>query len=145
VAIVYAGALAEVLEAAARLRAASAEFSRAREDALSAGDANRLARLNRSLMAVERAFVETAGIPGDPGRHLIYAPKFTYAPELLPGIAEAVEAGDAPRAVFEARRVAAALKRAAAILDDGASPESEKPKKTIKTSAEPEAIVIRNP
>ena len=34
------------------------------------------------------------GIPGRPWyRHLVYAPKFTYAPELLPGVTEALAGG----------------------------------------------------
>jgi hypothetical protein len=47
---------------------------------------------------------------------MIYAPRFTYAPEVLPGVAEAVDAGDAVTAGLEARRLAAALQRAAAAL-----------------------------
>jgi N-acetylated-alpha-linked acidic dipeptidase len=114
--------LADVLKAAADFRAAAASFNRARELALSAGDASQLSRLNQRLIAVERAFVDPSGIPGRPWyRHLIYAPKFTYAPELLPGIAEAVDAGDGSRAAVQAGRVTEALKRAAALLDGRAA------------------------
>ena len=56
--------------------------------------------------------------PGRPWyRHLIYAPRFTYAPEVLPGVSEAIEAGDGGRARAQARRLADALRRAAAALD----------------------------
>ena len=68
-------------------------------------------------MRVERALIDPAGIPGRPWyRHLIYAPKYTYAPEVLPGVAEAVDAGKEARAAAEAARVSAAFRRAAALL-----------------------------
>jgi len=47
---------------------------------------------------------------------VVYAPKFTYAPEILPGIAAAIEAGDGQMAVREAERLARTLDRAAAAL-----------------------------
>jgi hypothetical protein len=47
---------------------------------------------------------------------LIYAPKPTYAPEVLPGIAEAIDAGDLARLADQVARLAAALDRAGAIL-----------------------------
>jgi N-acetylated-alpha-linked acidic dipeptidase len=76
--------------------------------------------VNRALMDVERAFVDPEGIPGRPWyRHQIYAPKFTYAPEMLPGAAEALEAGDARALEVQCRRVASAIRRAAAVLSRG--------------------------
>ena len=106
------------------LRAAAAAFTRAGgeanargERALAAHDRAAMDDLNRRLRRVERAWLEPAGIPGRPWyRHLIYAPKFTYAPEVLPGLAEAVEAGDAARVSAQARVLTAALERAAAVL-----------------------------
>ena len=84
-------------------------------------DAARAQDLNRALMAAERALTDRAGIPGRPWyRHLIYAPKPTYAPEVLPGIAEAIDAGDRARLTDQVARLAAALDRAGAIL--GAAP-----------------------
>jgi N-acetylated-alpha-linked acidic dipeptidase len=73
--------------------------------------------LSRALIQMERAFTDRAGIPGRPWyRHLIYAPRPTYAPEVLPGITEAIEARDRARIADETRRVAAALDRASALL-----------------------------
>jgi hypothetical protein len=46
----------------------------------------------------------------------VYAPKFTYAPELLPAVAEAVDSGDTARARVQADRLAAALRSAALLL-----------------------------
>jgi N-acetylated-alpha-linked acidic dipeptidase len=67
---------------------------------------------------IERALLDADGLPGRPWyRHLIYAPRFTYAPEILPGVSEAIEAGDGGRARAQARRRADALRSAAAALD----------------------------
>jgi N-acetylated-alpha-linked acidic dipeptidase len=79
-------------------------------------------------MAVERAFLDPEGIPGRPWyRHQIYAPKFTYAPELLPAVAEAVARGDASHVSSQARRLALALDRAAAALARFSIPRSGLP------------------
>ena len=113
----------------APLEAASDRFTRAartmvaRVDALlSAPTADAAALANqattsRALMQAERALVDRDGIPGRPWyRHLIYAPKPTYAPEVLPGIAEAIDAGDRARLADQIARLSAALDRAAATL-----------------------------
>jgi N-acetylated-alpha-linked acidic dipeptidase len=79
-------------------------------------DAERRA-IDRGAMAAERAFIAVDGLRGRPWyRHLVYAPQPTYAPELLPGMAEAIDAHDAARVEREAARLAAALDRAAAVL-----------------------------
>ncbi len=75
--------------------------------------------LDRALIRTERAFLDPAGMPNRPWyRHVIYAPKATYAPEVLPGVTEALEAADRNRTRLDAEvaRLAAALNRAAAIL-----------------------------
>jgi N-acetylated-alpha-linked acidic dipeptidase len=109
--------LADVRRAATAMRAAAARLDARRSEALARGDADLIRRLNRQLMSVERALTHPDGLRGRPWfRHLIYAPRFTYAPEVLPGVAEAVDAGDAVTAGLEARRLAAALQRAAAAL-----------------------------
>jgi N-acetylated-alpha-linked acidic dipeptidase len=109
--------LDKVRAAAAEFRAAAADFNARRERALAKPETTILAQLNRQLLQVERALLDPAGIPGRPWyRHLVYAPKFTYAPEVLPGVAEAVDAGDVTRAGAQAERLGAALRRAAALL-----------------------------
>jgi N-acetylated-alpha-linked acidic dipeptidase len=101
------------------LRSAARRFNERRQRALEAKDARAIARLNDQLLTVEGALLDPGGIPGRPWyRHLIYAPKFTYAPEVLPGVAEAVDAGDVARARAQADRLAAAIRRAAAALAD---------------------------
>jgi N-acetylated-alpha-linked acidic dipeptidase len=110
----YATELAPARAAADRLVAAASSAARDMEAALTDGSAG---AVNRRLIAAERAFLDPDGIPGRPWyRHQIYAPKFTYAPELLPAVAEAVQAGNAPEVARQAKRLAAALDRAAGAL-----------------------------
>jgi N-acetylated-alpha-linked acidic dipeptidase len=77
-----------------------------------------MAGIDRALMNTERAFLDPAGIPDRPWyRHLIYAPQATYAPEVLPGVREALDAGDRQRLAAQVSALGAALDRAAAALD----------------------------
>ena len=69
------------------------------------------------LIRAERAFLDPAGLPNRPWyRHLIYAPKPTYAPEVLPGVSEAIEAGNRALLDEQIARLVAALGRASAAL-----------------------------
>jgi N-acetylated-alpha-linked acidic dipeptidase len=112
-----APALARVREAAGEFDRAAVEFSAQRDSALSRESKADMDALNRRLLAVERAFLDREGIPGRRWyRHQIYAPKFTYAPELLPSVSEAVDAGDNNRATLYASRLAEIIRRAAATL-----------------------------
>ncbi len=113
-------AMVPVREAASELRSAASRFNARRQAALEGGNDDGFAKLNRQLLSVERAFLDPDGLPGRPWyRHVIYAPKFTYAPEMLPGVTEAVMAGDDRRAQQQAIRLTAALRKAAAALDAG--------------------------
>jgi N-acetylated-alpha-linked acidic dipeptidase len=99
------------------MKSAALGFNSERDVALARADGAAIARLNARLLTVERALLDPGGIPGRPWyRHLVYAPKYTYAPELLPGIAEALEAGDTGRAEAQTASLRAALLRAAAAL-----------------------------
>ena len=110
-------AFADVKMAAAEMASAADEFNAVRAAAIGSADSAAMARLNRRLLRVERALLDPDGIPGRPWyRHQIYAPKYTYAPELLPGVAEAIAATDAARVTQQAERLAAALRRAATAL-----------------------------
>jgi len=108
------------LEAAVDRFAGAAQSMDARVDALLGAqtkDLSAAAAATKTLMRVERALLDRDGIPGRPWyRHLIYAPKPTYAPEVLPGIAEAIDAGDRARLGDQVARLTAALDRAAALL-----------------------------
>lgn len=106
-------------------RAANERFARAAGIAAARGtaalernDAGALVPINRALMQAERSFLDMQGIPGRPWyRHQIYAPKYTYAPEVLPGLAEAIRARDSVRLAHQEQRLAAALDRAANALN----------------------------
>lgn len=111
----------------AALRAAADTLTRAGAQANRAADAaiatpgNRapLAALNRRLMMAERDFIEPSGLPDRPWyRHLIYAPGLYtgYGVKTIPGVREAVEAQNAPRASEQAQAVVRALQRAAKTL-----------------------------
>ena len=113
-----ASAAQSTFEAAARAHAAA---SRA---ALDLNDEAALEGANRALMNLEPALIDSGGLRGRPWyRHLIYAPAFTYRPEVLPGISEAIEDHKPARIAEEERRLAAALVRAASALtpNDGES------------------------
>lgn len=112
-----AAAMREVGTAIESLRINAAGFDRRRETALERSDGDGLLTLNRKMLRFERAFLSSGGIPGRPWyRHLVYAPKYTYAPEIFPGVSEALDAHDAPRAAEQARQLAAAIRRAAEVL-----------------------------
>ncbi len=109
----------------AEARSASDRFTRAAglaatraASALERNDGAALAAINRALMQAERGFLDMQGIPDRPWyRHQIYAPKYTYAPEVLPGLAEAVRARNTARVAQQEQRLAAALDRAANALN----------------------------
>ena len=116
----------DVRQAAGELREAAAAFNLTRSRILADAHRDALDGLNASLLQVERQFTDPGGIPNRPWyRHQIYAPKYTYAPEVLPGLTEAVDARDARTASGQAARLSAALRRAARIL----RPESEPARK----------------
>ena len=112
-------ALRPLVGAAERLDAAALAMGR-RIDALlgvNPPDRRASAVLDEALIKTERAFLDPAGLPGRPWyRHLLFAPKPTYEPEVLPGITEALAAGDRSRLDQQVARLTRALDRAASIL-----------------------------
>ena len=112
-----APAFAALTTAVAALAAAADTAFAEQSRALAAGDRPALSAINTRLQQAERALLDPAGIPGRPWyRHQIYAPKFTYAPEVLPGVAEAVATGDGAKVTEQIDRLIAALGRAAKTL-----------------------------
>jgi N-acetylated-alpha-linked acidic dipeptidase len=82
------------------------------------------ATLNRRLMLAERDLIEPAGLPDRPWyRHTIYAPGLYtgYGVKTIPGVREAVDAGNFTRAAEQARVVIRALERATRTLQGGGS------------------------
>ena len=109
--------LERVSAALRRFHAAATAHATASDEALHQNHLDALDAANRALMDVEPSLVDSAGLRGRPWyRHLIYAPAFSYRPQVLPGISEAIEAGGPARLAEEERRLAAALDRAADAL-----------------------------
>jgi N-acetylated-alpha-linked acidic dipeptidase len=103
--------------AVAEMEAAAKALAAERNSALDRGDPAAMRRINQKLMKIERAFLDPAGIPNRPWyQHQIYAPDLTYAPKLLPGVSEALDAGDDVRARTAIRALAASIRRAAAAM-----------------------------
>lgn len=118
----YVRALDDIPEASSRvdtrpLAAAVARLASA-GDALTAAMARALAAgpvapatadaVNRELIAFERTWLHDDGIPGRAWfKHLLYAPRYTYAAMTLPGVTEAAEAKDWPRAAAQLALVTA--------------------------------------
>jgi len=76
--------------------------------------------LNLALRDAEAALLTAGGLPRRPWyKHTIYAPgEYTgYAAVVIPGVNEAVEANDAPRAQAQLTVLADALDRSAAVLE----------------------------
>jgi N-acetylated-alpha-linked acidic dipeptidase len=133
----------------AELKAAAERFARAGADLRTRGDAllNRargpasapgsktgspaggtdrgtFERINRRLMLAERDLIEPAGLPDRPWfRHTIYAPGLYtgYGVKTIPGVREAVDAGNFTRAAEQARIVIRALERATRTLQGSGS------------------------
>ena len=102
------------LVAATRFSAAAAKAHSAQ--AAPTGD---LAHLNQSLRAAETALLSPAGLPNRPWyKHTIYAPgEYTgYAAVVIPGVNEAIDAKDGPRAAQQLGVLTQALDRAALTL-----------------------------
>ncbi len=81
------------------------------------------AALNAALRAAESALLSPAGLPKRPWfKHAIYAPgEFTgYAAVVIPGVNEALDVPDAPRAQTQLTVLTEALNRAAITLEQAA-------------------------
>jgi N-acetylated-alpha-linked acidic dipeptidase len=79
---------------------------------LAAGNSTqtRIRRLNNQLFQVESNWLNPAGIPGRPWfQHILYAARYTYAHLELPGLTEAVEAGNWTQATDQADVLDAAV------------------------------------
>jgi N-acetylated-alpha-linked acidic dipeptidase len=105
---------AAVTEAAKRFTEAGAAITQKQKEA-STGFEN----LNRTLRDTERALLLPEGLPNRPWfRHAIYAPGvYTgYAAVVIPGVNEAIDKGDLERTQQQIAALAAALNRAAGVL-----------------------------
>jgi N-acetylated-alpha-linked acidic dipeptidase len=109
----------EVTNAAKRLQSAGAML----HGAVKSGKSGAPAKLNSALRDAERSFL-TQGLPDRPWfRHAIYAPgEYTgYEAAVLPGISEALDHHDARMLAEQIQSTAAAINRAAEILESAHS------------------------
>jgi N-acetylated-alpha-linked acidic dipeptidase len=100
---------------ARRLQAAGAKILAKQRNMPGAPD-----RLNATLRQAERALLIPEGLPNRPWyRHAIFAPgQYTgYAAVVIPGVSEAVDRGDLRRTEQQIVALAAALNRAAQVLE----------------------------
>ena len=112
--------LAPAREAAGRWEKAGRAALESARQAVESGDSAQAERIHKGLMKVERALLDPDGLRGRPWfKHLIYAPRPTYKPLVLPALTEAIEAGDRKLAIAEVDRLVRALNRAAAALEFG--------------------------
>ncbi|HSL22918.1 MAG TPA: M28 family metallopeptidase [Vicinamibacterales bacterium] len=114
-------AAGELRPALDRLQSAARATMREAAQLRSSTDRDAVGKLNSRLLRFERAFLSDGGLHGRPWyRHQIYAPRFTYAAEVLPALSEAVESGDPARLRAAVVELSGALSRAADALRDGA-------------------------
>jgi len=102
-------------DAVARFKAAAQKVH-----ALQSSPSDDVTRLNQALRQVETDLTSPAGLPNRPWyKHTIYAPgEYTgYAAVVIPGVNEALDAHDQPRAAQQLGVLAQALDRAAQTLE----------------------------
>lgn len=81
----------------------------------------RLGAINEALRSAEQELLVAGGIPGRPWfRHVLYAPRATYAAMMLPGIQEAMDAKDSTRVREQVLVLTERLNAVAALLEDAA-------------------------
>lgn len=106
-----------------RLAAASERISSRQTsvlEAASTGGATDRKQLNVALRDAEEALLNEAGLPKRPWfKHTVYAPgEFTgYAAVVIPGVNEGIDVGDSTRTQAQLDALAAALNRAAGVLE----------------------------
>ena len=82
-----------------------------------------LRRVNVTLMQAERALLAEAGLRNRPWyKHLLYAPGYYtgYGVKTMPGVREAIEEGKWNDVNSEIVRIAEALRRETALVNDAA-------------------------
>ena len=107
-------------EAVTRLGASGRSLNDAMGRALAAGAVPPATAdaVNRDLRAFEQVWLHDAGIPGRAWfKHLLYAPRYTYAAMSLPGVTEAAEARDWTRATAQVELLLSRVEAAIALSD----------------------------
>ena len=115
-------AMKPILEASGELSAAASRATQALQSlALATLEPARAKEMNRAIASFEQALLAPEGLPDRPWyEHTIFAPgSFAgYDAELFPGVAETLDRGDPALLRQQCDALAAALRRAAARLDE---------------------------
>ncbi len=107
--------------AAAQLTQAAERYRRSLEGSLSRLTPDVIQTINTRLIQSERQLTDVAGLPRRPWyRHLLYAPGYYtgYAVKTMPGVREAIEEKNYAEAEREVTRVADALTREVALINE---------------------------
>jgi N-acetylated-alpha-linked acidic dipeptidase len=107
--------------AAAQLTQAAERYRRSLEGSLSRLTPDVIQTINKRLIQSERQLTDVAGLPRRPWyRHLLYAPGYYtgYAVKTMPGVREAIEEKNYAEAEREVTRVADALTREVALINE---------------------------
>ena len=111
--------LQTLLRRTSEFATAGVALNRAMQSALATDklEAKAAARVNQSIRQIELNWLHPEGIPDRPWfKHLLYAARYTYAHLELPGLTEAIEAGNWGRAAEQAKILEAALVKNTALL-----------------------------
>ena len=120
----FAPDFSALLKAVGDLDAAGRAADAAADALLAKSDAASFAKMSDALNQVERAFLNSEGLPGRPWfKHQLIGPGLTtgYAPWPLPALREAVEKKDKAMFDTEAKRIVAALDAGTAKLKTAAA------------------------
>lgn len=115
--------MSRLVNAVRALRTSGRKLNARLETALTSGELPRevAGRVNRRLLQFERNWLHEEGIPSRPWfKHLLYAPRYTYAAMSLPGITEAAEQSDWTRAAAQLSLVVDSLARNTVLADAAA-------------------------
>ena len=107
--------------ASSALAQAAERYKKSLDSSLSRLTPDAVRAINKRLIQSERQLTDTAGLPRRPWyRHMLYAPGFYtgYGVKTMPGVREALEQKDYTEAEREAMRVAEALGRVTALVDE---------------------------
>ncbi|SPF38872.1 Glutamate carboxypeptidase II [Candidatus Sulfotelmatobacter kueseliae] len=113
--------LKPILDAIDAFEVAGKKLNNSLREKLASGqiDPKLAATLNHGMMQVERNWLNPDGIPGRPWfKHILYGARFTYAHLELPGLTEAVEARDWPRAKQQAEILEHALENNTKLVNE---------------------------
>ena len=110
-------------QAVAKLKGSAASYDARFAAAGAVAPPRTRAALDHAMIGMEQAFLGAGGLPDRPWfRHLIYAPGTLtgYGAKTLPGVREAMEAGDYAIAAAYVAKTATAIERYATLLDAAA-------------------------